>query len=245
MYFRVLIALAAVAIIIILLRWFARAPTSNVTRFLKRLIIGGGIVLLIFLTATGRLHWLFALFGTLFAFLPRLLPLLRYVPLINNLYKRHKAAQSTANPKQGQHSTIRTRFISMTLDHDTGAMTGEVLEGQFSGKQLGELSLNELRVLYQECNKHDQQSATLLQAYLERTHGDEWHQHAESSTGAGTSGGKMSRDEAYEILGLAADAGDQEIIDAHRRLMQKLHPDRGGSTYLAAKINQAKDLLLG
>jgi DnaJ-domain-containing protein 1 len=135
----------------------------------------------------------------------------------------------------------------MSLDHDSGTMTGEVLDGRFRGRQLDQLNLQELRSLLEECEQNDAQSAAVLQAYLERTHSREY---GASHAGAGATseragGSPMTRTEAYEILGLSPGAGAQEIIDAHRRLMQKLHPDRGGSTYLAAKLNQAKDLLLG
>jgi DnaJ-domain-containing protein 1 len=133
----------------------------------------------------------------------------------------------------------------MTLAHDSGDMNGEVLEGQFKGRSLKQLSLQELLQLLREC-QDDDESVALLQSYLDREYADEWRQqgderwHQQPSSGSDS----MSRDEALQILGLASDASHDDIIEAHRRLMQKLHPDRGGSPYLAAKINLAKDTLL-
>ena len=99
------------------------------------------------------------------------------------------------------------------------------------------------------CRVDDPQSVQLLEAYLDRTHGDSWRGPDESGGGTGgterATGGKMTVAEAREILGVDESASRDEIIDAHRRLMQKMHPDRGGSTYLASKINQAKDVLIG
>jgi len=56
---------------------------------------------------------------------------------------------------------------------------------------------------------------------------------------------RMSAEQAREVLGLKPDCTKDEIIQAHRRMMQKVHPDRGGSDYLASQINTAKDVLLG
>ena len=106
------------------------------------------------------------------------------------------------------------------------------------------MGLDELLQLLRECG-HDEESVALLQAYLERVHGDSWQQQAGQGQQASPAPGEMSRAEALQVLGLGDDAGEAEIIEAHRRLMQKLHPDRGGSAYLAAKINLAKDSLLG
>jgi len=227
-----------------LMRWFIRTKPADISRILRKLgvaVLVGGLILL---AATGRLHWLFALIGSIFAFLPRLLPLLRYIPLLGTLIAHLKRKRATTAPATGQQSKVETRFLRMTLDHDSGAMNGEILEGQFKGRKLNNLVLEQLLALYKEYRVQDEQSAALLQSYLDRVHGDEWRSSTESAASSPETG-KMNREEAYEILGLASDAGKQEVIDAHRRLMQKLHPDRGGSTYLAAKINQAKDLLLG
>jgi len=240
---RIILIFIVLIAVFMLMRWFVRANPADVARVLRKSSIAIVVGLLIILAATGRLHWLFALIASIFAFSPRLLPLLRYVPLLGSLIAYYKRKRAAASPSSGQQSRVETRFLRMTLDHDSGVMNGEVLEGQFRGKQLSDLSFEQLLTLYKEYRAQDEQSAALLQAYLERVHGEKWHDANENTSSVET--GKMDREEAYEILGLSPDASKEEIIDAHRHLMQKLHPDRGGSTYLATKINQAKDLLLG
>lgn len=152
----------------------------------------------------------------------------------------------------GQRSRVATRMLSMELDHDTGDMDGEVLEGPFAGRRLSSLSFDELMDLYQQCVQVPDQSAALLATHLDRSW-PEWRAGA-GAPGAGTtgngsagaaSGGPMSQREAREVLGLAEGAGEAEIQAAHRKLMKQYHPDRGGSAYLAAKINEAKEVLMG
>jgi hypothetical protein len=203
-------------------------------------------VALIVLSATGRLNWVFALFGALLPFLRRLLSLVAYLPVFQRVYRQFKSAQHSAGQATGQQSKVETRFIRMTLDHDTGEMNGNVLEGRFAGQDLKELSLDQLLVLLAEFTREDEDSAALLRAYLDRAHGDGWRQREQSQTSDSAAGfsSEMSRHEAYEILGLDEGATEEQIIEAHRRLLQKVHPDRGGSTFLASKINQAKALLL-
>ncbi|MBL4867023.1 MAG: DnaJ domain-containing protein [Pseudomonadales bacterium] len=133
----------------------------------------------------------------------------------------------------------------MNLDHDSGEMSGEVIAGEFAGKALNNMNLNQCLELHQYCAHSDQQSKELLEAYLERRFGEGWQDHQQSTGQGETGSGNMSRTEAYEVLGLAPEATKEDIVAAHRKLMQKLHPDRGGSTYLATKLNQAKDSLLG
>ena len=136
----------------------------------------------------------------------------------------------------------------MSLDHDSGTMDGEVLRGRFAGRRLSDLDVAQLIDLLAECRGADGQSASVLEAYLDRTWGPDWRKNEGAETGdqeGPLPNGGMTTAEAYEILGLQPGASEETIIEAHRRLMQRLHPDRGGSTYLAAKINQAKDLLLG
>ncbi|MGB5537635.1 MAG: DnaJ domain-containing protein, partial [Thiogranum sp.] len=153
----------------------------------------------------------------------------------------------SAGQSTGRQSNVETRFIRMTLDHDSGEMNGRILEGRYTGEDLQSLSLEQLLELLTRYSREDEESAALLRAYLDRVHGDSWQQQEQAQADTQSSGfsGDMSHREAYDILGLEEGAGEEKIIEAHRRLMQKLHPDRGGSTFLAAKINQAKDLLLG
>ncbi len=244
MYIRILLGVAALAAVYFLLRWFARTPPATVKRQLLRVLIGSLIGLLVFLAVTGRLHWLFALGASLLPFLRRLLPLIRYVPLLRGLASQMKARANNA-PAGGQHSQVESRFLNMRLDHDSGDLDGVVLAGQWQGHRLSELSLEQLLTLLKTYRSQDGESAQLLEAYLDRCHED-WRDafsDADAGPDAASSDTNMTRDEAYRILGLEPDASQEDIIAAHRRLMQKLHPDRGGSSYLAAKINQAKDLL--
>ena len=147
---------------------------------------------------------------------------------------------------EGQKSSVRTQMLAMELDHDTGAMDGEVLAGPYKGRRLTSMPLEQLVRLLEECRAAPDQSASLLEAYLDRTH-EGWRaaSGAGRSAGAPPPRGAMSREQAYAVLGLKPGSGENEIRDAHRRLMKQFHPDRGGSDYLAAQINQAKDILLG
>jgi len=146
----------------------------------------------------------------------------------------------------GQASTVRADFIEMTLDHDTGSMDGEVLAGQFAGRKLSDMNTPDLLALLRETLNADTQSAKLVEAYLDRTAPD-WRDQPgarASETSDAAASGPMSVAEAYRILGLWPGASADEIRKAHREMMKKFHPDQGGSTYLAMKINEAKDTLL-
>jgi len=145
----------------------------------------------------------------------------------------------------GQTSRIVTDHLEMELDHDTGAMRGQVLKGLFAGRRLESLKPVEVALLWQDCRFTDPKSAQLLEAYLDRIH-PSWREdvsRGEQSMSGGPDG-RMLESEALAILGLQAGADDETIRKAHRELMLKLHPDRGGSTYLASKINEAKEVLL-
>lgn len=145
----------------------------------------------------------------------------------------------------GQKSRVQSAFLDMVLDHDSGELTGRIIAGAHAGRSLDEFDMPQLAAL---TTSFDSESAALLESYMDRRFPG-WRQHAQrdgagrqSSRAAAT--GKMSREEAYEILGVQPGASANEISRAHRSLMKKLHPDQGGSTYLAARVNEAKDTLL-
>src|SRR5712691_6435635 len=144
----------------------------------------------------------------------------------------------------GQTSRVRSAFMEMELDHDTGAMRGRILAGRHEGANLDAIDVATLTGFLPEI---DEESRALLAAYLDRRNPG-WREHAKADAATETGGaprtGPMTQEEAYQILGLEPGAGAEEIGRAHRTLMKKLHPDQGGSTYLAARINEAKHVLL-
>lgn len=152
---------------------------------------------------------------------------------------------SAATP--GARSKVASLLLSMELDHDSGAMTGTVSGGSFAGRNLDDLSLAEIAVLMRECLAQDPEGSRLLEAYLDRR-SPGWREDADRHRDAGQGGspgtGAMTHQEAYEILGLQPGAGEEAIREAHRALMKRIHPDAGGTSGLAARVNQAKDVLL-
>ncbi len=191
-------------------------------------------VLLVVMVVTGRAHGLFAIIGAGIAAGTRLLPqLIRYFPMLQKLYGQvYGASPGTAQ--------LGGDWIRLEMDVETGRMDGVVLDGPLRGSKLSSLSGEQLQSLWSACQS-DPESTRLLHAYLQRERGGSQRQ----APNNGRSGDIASREEALAILGLAPDANEEAIVLAHRRLMTKLHPDKGGSDYLASRINQAKDFLVG
>jgi hypothetical protein len=231
--FYLLIGLGLLLLLYSALRGFVGAdPRTLVTGLRWAAVIGGGAAA-VFLLLTGRLNqaiFLVAALAPLF---------MRWKALWNTI-------RNATGPSRGQSSDVETAWLRMSLDHDTGGMDGTVLQGRWKGRRLSELSVEGLLDLLAETRVDDTDSAQLVEAYLDRARPD-WR---EAASEAGTApaqppSGAMTREEACRVLEVEPNADEAAIRDAHRRLMMKLHPDMGGSSYLAAKINQAKDVLLG
>ncbi|MCA1851202.1 MAG: hypothetical protein LC647_02060 [Beggiatoa sp.] len=228
------------------LAWWLRTPPPVSAAQLRKALVVLAVLLLVLLAATGRLHWLLALIGALVAAAVRLLPLLHYAPLLQRLWRQVRPqSASSGGPTGAERSTVESSFIRLWLDHATGEIDGEVLAGTFKGHRLSELQRDQLMHLYRDCRGADPDSGALLESYLDRIYGETWQSEPGSETRTRPGPTPMTADEACQILGLRPGASRAEVVAAHRRLIHKLHPDRGGSDYLAAKINEAKTVLLG
>src|SRR5271166_2646824 len=218
---------------LLLIYLFINADPARLARGLKVT----GIIIAVAAVAT------LAISGRLAALLVPVAMLMPLLVRVRALLDRYRV------PAGGQTSTVATPFLRMTLDHDTGSMNGTILKGRFSGMRVEELGLADLLSLLRECRAEDEEGARLLEAYLDRFHPD-WRDElagertGSSGSGARSTSGDMTVEEAFAILGLAPGADAEAIKEAHRRLMVKLHPDHGGSDYLATKINRARDVLL-
>ena len=238
-----LLGLGLLVGILLLLKWASEAEPRQVLKALAW--VGGivGLILGLFLLWAGRYQLAWIALPALFALASR--------------WRQIKSAlRGARGPSQSQSSEVETRFVRMTLEHDTGVMSGEVLAGVHAGRRVEELSLDDLVQLWREAQAEDAQSTAVIEAYLDKMHGEDWRDAAEASAGdsgaragasgaSGRGGGAMSREEALEILGLEEGASREQIQRAYRTLMKKLHPDTGGSDWFAAKLNEAKRVLIG
>ena len=242
--FWLIAGVVALVIVLMIGQWFSKADPRSLAVMIRRL---GGLVLIgvaIFIGIRGNLGVAgpLAVFGW-FTMMGR--------PL--GLFGGPFRGMGGGSRSAGQNSTVETEMIRMVLDHDTGEMEGSVLKGPFAGKTLSDMAFRDLTALLEACRRDDAEAAQLLDAYLDRMHRDAWRAYQDTQDGheagpdshkARPSSGDISVEEAYATLGLAPGATREDVKQAHHRLMKKLHPDQGGSTYLASKINQAKDVLL-
>jgi DnaJ-domain-containing protein 1 len=217
-------------------RIFANARVETIMAVLRWVAVVVGIGLAGFLLFTGKGSQ--ALFAVLF-----------FGPVAWNFYKRWQAQKTFSQggrASPGQASRVETRTLRMELDHDSGTMSGTVLAGPYRGRELAELTLGEVMVLWRDSRADDPESVPLIEAWLDRAFPD-WRQQAGSERAhtPPPAGGRMTRAEAFSVLGLADGASEADIRAAYLRLMRSAHPDRGGSAWLAARLNEARDVLLG
>jgi hypothetical protein len=229
----IIVAVVALLAVYAAMRWFVNANPSAVAGSWRTLVLVGGGAAVLFLAVIGRVGLAVSL-----------------AALMATLYSRGVLRPRGATRMRGQggsrKSMVRSAAFEMELDHETGAMTGRVLAGSFEGKELDSLDPAALARLAGGIAA-GAASRGLLEAYLDRRM-PRWRENMKADAGAGqrrpAHAGAMSDEEAYQILGLEKGAREPEIRAAHRRLMKKMHPDSGGSTFLAARINEAKDRLL-
>ena len=227
----------AVVVLYLLLQMFRAANPAVLARAVR---LGGGILSLAVAAYTG-------LRGELVVAIPLGLfgaGLLGWTPAQSMGFPNFGGLFGGGQRSTGQSSRVRSQFLDMLLDHDSGELSGQIVAGPFAGRSLGEFDLPQLTAM---TPGFDAESVSLLESYLDRRF-PAWRQDAQGNAAGGQSrpaaSGKMTDEEAYQILGLQPGAGRDEIGRAHRALMKKLHPDQGGSTYLAARVNEAKDTLL-
>ncbi len=240
MFVSLILGLVILSGFLLFARWYVTAEPKSALNALKWIGISLFVVISGFFIMTGRLGWAFM--G-----LPVLIPWLMRARAVARVAKSFsRMSQARAGTASGETSDVETRYFDMVLDHDSGEISGTVREGAFKGRQVASLTTAQLIDLLTECQREDLDSARILEAYLDRNRPD-WHDHVSRPGGRSGDAPKtaMDRDEALQVLGLSDGASRDDIKAAHRKLISGMHPDHGGSDYLAAQINQAKDVLLG
>lgn len=233
---RLILLIAFILAVMTIVQLVKNTPKSQIKSLYWKVGLSAIAIILILLAATGRIHWVGAAIGAMIPFVRRTIPfLLRYFPLI----QRYVRTQPQQGPAANNISEVKTAILSMTLDHDSDRLQGDVISGPFAGQSLDGLDLEQLQTLMGYCHQQDKDSAKLLMSYLNHRFGSQWQ-----TSPPPDGNGNLTEESAYAVLGLQRGASKAEVVQAHRKMMQKVHPDRGGSDYLAAQINQAKDILI-
>ncbi len=236
----ILVGLALLVGVVLMLKWYGDADVKQIKASFKWTGLLIGLLLIIFLAATGRLNIALGGVVAMVAWIYRVFGVWQMARQMKGMFGGFGFGRGAAG--QAQNSGAAAAFVEMELDHATGQMDGRVVKGRFAGRQLGTLSESELLALLTEAGG-DPDSRSLLEAYLDRRW-PEWREQPDAQSAARTPATAMDEAEALRVLGLPAGASADDIKAAYRKLMSQLHPDRGGSDYLAAKVNAAKDVLL-
>lgn len=236
-----LLGILAVGAGLYFLRWYGNAKTEEVKKTLRWGAIIVGLLLVVLLAVTGRLGVAMAFLAGLFGWAWRAFNMIQMGRQMSGAFKGF--ARTMGGGAKANTSQVQSAFLSMTLDHDTGHLEGQVVQGRFVGRALSGLAFEDLMTLAGEVQA-DAESAALLESFLDRAHPDWRERGPTSAKPSAPTSMMMSEEEALQILGLQKGASTDEIKSAYRRLMALAHPDKGGTDYLAAKINAAKDFLL-
>ncbi len=234
----------AIILAIISLPAYFRMPQDKRQRF-NRLMLLGTVLILVSRFLPGLLGLIVPLIAALIAGLVRFLPvLIRYAPLLHRFWLSWKQQSNSTTGHGTPNSIIETPFLRIQLDHTGQPISAEVIAGSLSGRIVTSLNTIELTQLMKQCAS-DKLSMTLLQLLIQQK-SDSYSSHQRSSRShrRPNTTGRMTVEQAYKVLGIKSNASRKEIITAHRRLIQKAHPDHGGSDALAAQINEARDVLL-
>ena len=238
MFNRLILLFAILIATIIIIRLLRNTPKAQFKNQCWKVGLSLVAITLILLAVTGRIHWISAVFGAMIPFVRNAIPfLIRYLPILQHYQK----SRPSPPPSTGNNSRVETTVLRMVLDHDSQHLSGEVISGPFRGQNLDSLELETLQSILDYCQQYDRESVKLLASYLNHRFGSSWQSPPPPPQ---THDDSMNRQLAYSILGLTAHASKQDIIRAHRKTMQKAHPDRGGSDHQAIQANQAKDLLI-
>ena len=229
-----IIFIAVMAVLLYGTKYFAKASPAQLAKLTRT---GGGLAAIggaLFLALRGRLEIAVAVGG--------------FGLYLLGFLANHKWADMFRSVGGApQTSKVRSPMVEMQLDHETGDMQGRVLAGKYEGRALNELTRPQCEDLFAETQRDDPEGARLLEAYLDRRFPG-WRGAGDGDRDAGSVGRRasaMTEDEAYQVLGLAKGATREEVSSAHRALMKKLHPDHGGTSNLAARVNEAREVLLG
>lgn len=234
-----LLLIAAVSV----LRWFAHADVKSARKAINWGGLGLIALVILVLAATGRIGAAIAGLVAMSAWIMRILSMVQMGRQFHGMFRSFRFGQGGNKAWAGQTSAVDSAFLRMSLDLASGDMDGEVKQGTYRGRRLKGMDKAALLSLLQEVQS-DPDSVGLLEAYLDRAHPDWRDGEASSGTAPPPQQSAMTVEEAHRILGVKEGASEADIKAAYRRLMAQLHPDKGGSDYLAAKVNQAKDLLL-
>lgn len=232
---RLFIILIAIGAFFTWRRWRKLDSEKARREFIYKGLVFGLVIVIIGLAVFGRIDALGAIFASLLLSIKYIIAFsIRNFPIIARIYG------ATNGFGMGKKRTLKTQWLELSIDFSTRGISGKVLKGQFVDSNLDDMPQTDLEALLQEC-KADSKSSYLLQTYMNQRFntqksGSDGHQVPSNAS--------MSREEALEILGLEGSPTQEDIKLAHKKLMQKLHPDRGGNDFLASLLNRARDQLM-